>query len=250
MKKIMVMFSILAIISIAAVIKTTSDKVEAATDIKPASKFAKKIDLDKAENLMIVAHPDDETIWGGDHLLEEDYLVVCITCGTNKIRDREIREVLKISDDQLIKLGYPDNPGGVINDWSDYKEEITKDLEEIIKMHSYDKIVTHNPQGEYGHIQHIMTNQMVTAVVKNNRLTDRLYYFAKYYTKQDMDFSTAAKFPIKNYNKKVNEMIKVYESQAIICDSFEHVFSSENWQSYSDLQENAKKSVNFQTSAN
>ena len=36
-----------------------------------------QIDYKESQKLMIVAHPDDETIWGGSHLLEGNYLVVC-----------------------------------------------------------------------------------------------------------------------------------------------------------------------------
>ena len=42
---------------------------------------------------MIVAHPDDEMLWGGAHLLNGNYLVVCITCGRSKTRDKEFKEV-------------------------------------------------------------------------------------------------------------------------------------------------------------
>lgn len=38
------------------------------------------------ESLMIVAHPDDETIWGGSHLTHGNYTVLCITNGNNKKR--------------------------------------------------------------------------------------------------------------------------------------------------------------------
>ena len=30
-----------------------------------------QIDLNDCQKLMIVAHPDDETIWGGNHLLKD-----------------------------------------------------------------------------------------------------------------------------------------------------------------------------------
>lgn len=36
--------------------------------------------------MMITAHPDDETLWGGGHLLEGEYLVVCMTHGWNEKR--------------------------------------------------------------------------------------------------------------------------------------------------------------------
>lgn len=251
MKKAIAVLSIIAIIFVVLAIKELMPTVDAKegeeVSIEPlkTSDFAKNINLEKAKNIMIVAHPDDETIWGGDHLLEEDYLVVCVTCGNSTIRDKEIRAVLDVSDDELIKLGYPDNPDGVVSDWEDYKEDITKDLDEILTMKKYDKIVTHNPQGEYGHKQHIMTNHIVTYLVNKENLVDELYYFAKYYTKNEMDLSNNARFPIQNYNKKMNEMVKLYKSQSFIQTSFSHIMPSEQWQKYTDLiQTSANKSMN------
>lgn len=251
MKKAIAILSIIATLFVVLTIKEIMPKVDAKEDNKTklesseVSDFAKNINMEKAKNIMIVAHPDDETIWGGDHLLEEDYVVVCITCGTNKIRDKEIRNVLDVSDDELIKLGYPDNPGGIVSDWEGYKEDIAKDLDEILTMKKYDKIVTHNPQGEYGHKHHIMTNHIVTYLVNKENLVDELYYFAKYYTKNEMDLNSNVKFPIQNYNKKMNEMVKLYKSQSFIQTSFSHVMPSEQWQKYTDLiQTSANKSMN------
>lgn len=42
----------------------------------------------ESESLMIVAHPDDETIWGGSHLINGNYTVLCITNGNNKKEKR------------------------------------------------------------------------------------------------------------------------------------------------------------------
>lgn len=47
------------------------------------------------ESLMIVAHPDDETIWGGSHLINGNYTVLCITNGNNKKRKKEFMNVMK-----------------------------------------------------------------------------------------------------------------------------------------------------------
>lgn len=47
------------------------------------------------ESLMIVAHPDDETIWGGSHLINGNYTVLCITNGNNKKRKKEFMNVIK-----------------------------------------------------------------------------------------------------------------------------------------------------------
>ena len=48
---------------------------------------------DSTKKLMIVAHPDDEVIWGCGHLMSGDYLVVCITNGKNEVRAKEFADV-------------------------------------------------------------------------------------------------------------------------------------------------------------
>ena len=44
------------------------------------------LDLDGYDKVMFVAHPDDDLLWGGRHLIEDDYLVVCMTRGNDPVR--------------------------------------------------------------------------------------------------------------------------------------------------------------------
>lgn len=53
------------------------------------------LNLKNIDSVMFVAHPDDETIWGGSHLLKKHYLVVCLTNGNNKTRKKEFMNVMK-----------------------------------------------------------------------------------------------------------------------------------------------------------
>lgn len=45
----------------------------------------------------------------------------------------------------------------------------------------WEDIVTHNAKGEYGHIHHKMTHQIVTALYDADQLQMPLYVFGKYY---------------------------------------------------------------------
>ena len=89
------------------------------------------INLDKYKKVMIVAHPDDEMLWGGAHLIEDDYLVVCITCGTSAKRLKEFKEVMKATDDSFIYLGYPDKDNDIRNEWETCYNNIYFDIEKI-----------------------------------------------------------------------------------------------------------------------
>ena len=143
----------------------------------------KNIDLDSVDNLMIVAHPDDETLWGGVHLLKDRYLVVCVTCGRNRTRYYEIKTAMKVSDDEFIALWYPDKIKGKRDDWYAYYDSLYNELYKLITLKKWKLIATHNPQGEYGHIQHRMLSSTVTKIYNELNLDNDLYYFgsAHYY---------------------------------------------------------------------
>ena len=42
---------------------------------------------------MIVAHPDDETLWGGADLMKESYFVVCLTNNYHTKRSKEFLQI-------------------------------------------------------------------------------------------------------------------------------------------------------------
>ena len=116
---------------------------------------------------MVVAHPDDETLWGGAHLNDDSYLIVCITCGKNRIRYHEIKSVSKMSNNRFIGLFYPDKTLFVRDDWKNYEKSISSDIRKIIMMKDWNTIATHNKNGEYGHEQHKMTHRIVTDIYED-----------------------------------------------------------------------------------
>jgi hypothetical protein len=58
------------------------------------------INLNEVDNLMIVSHPTDEILFGGSHLLDNNYLVVCITCGNDKELTHDFIGVLQKTNDK------------------------------------------------------------------------------------------------------------------------------------------------------
>lgn len=192
------------------------------------------IDLEKAKNLMIVAHPDDETLWGGAHLLTDDYLVVCITCGPDKTRVKEFEEVMKLTNDQYIMLGFPDKVFGIRSNWQEEEARIYKYIRQIINLKDWNIIVTHNPNGEYGHIHHKKTNKIVTKAYDDSKNSSHLYYFGKYYSKKSYEKLDEKPEFIQTdlYDVKVNKLIEVYKSQSFIKDMFSQMFAHEEWIEY------------------
>ena len=176
--------------------------------------------------LMIVAHPDDESYWGGAHLLEDDYLVVCITCGTVPIRVTEFKKAMTLTKDDYIMLGYPDLTNGKKDNWDKVYTSIKKDLEDIINIKQWQQIVTHNPNGEYGHIHHKMTSKMVTQLSNS----EVLWYFGRYYSKEKIgQVNNIKKISDETKKLKINKLIPIYKSQKNAENMFKHMFDYENF---------------------
>lgn len=184
------------------------------------------IDLKGIKKLMIVAHPDDEMIWGGSHLMADDYLVVCITCGSQRNRVMEFEKVMRKTDDAYLMLGYPDKTKGKKDNWESVYEDIYQDLKHIIEYQDWQTIVTHNPDGEYGHIHHTMTSSMVSDIASH----DLLSYFGKYYKKGEVPIELE-KIGEKQLRQK-EEILSIYASQKNVTKGLKHMFNMENWVTY------------------
>lgn len=144
--------------------------------------YLDQLDLSKTDRIMIVAHPDDESLWGGAHLAKHNYFVVCLTNGkTYKYRRYwEFKNAMKITDTPNIILNYPDFQNGRRIDWAPYEEDIEETIRTLLSYKDWKEIATHNPDGEYGHQHHIAASRIVTKVCKDRQELDKLSYFGIY----------------------------------------------------------------------
>lgn len=181
--------------------------------------------------LMIIAHPDDDTIFGGAHLIQDDYTVVCVTCGVVDYRLKEFKNAMNYSNDKYKYLSHTDlEPNAHISDWVEEKDIINKELKQIIDEYDWNLIVAHNPDGEYGHKHHKMISEMVTNNVKNK---EKLYYFGVFKEKGTIDDTPTLDEKIF---KKKKEMLSLYRSQPSCTDKgkLTYAFDHENWVAYKD----------------
>ncbi|MCR4796399.1 MAG: PIG-L family deacetylase [Ruminococcus sp.] len=188
--------------------------------------------LSNASKLMIVAHPDDETIWGGAHLLDGGYLVVCITNGYNTRRAGEFRKAVEQSGNTPLILDYPDKIFFMRDDWSDCKEAIESDISLVMSAKHWDFAVTHNPKGEYGHIHHKMTNAITVQAFNETDSADKLYFFGDYYKASDIEKAGTSVIP-EDIMQKKRELCGIYTSQERTMKKLAHMFPFENWKEYS-----------------
>ncbi len=200
------------------------------------SEITKKLDtmnLEGYDEIMIVAHPDDETLWGGSHLNNGKYLVLCITNEKNPLRTREFNAIIKQSGSLGMMLSYPDKTNGKRDDWSQVDDAIYEDIDDVIGYKKWKHIATHNPDGEYGHIHHKMTSNMVFEACKQHDALNQLFYFGNYYKKKEMAYDLNGKLDDIQLQKKM-ALLERYSSQKQTIDKLSHMIPYENWIPYAD----------------
>lgn len=197
-------------------------------------------------NVMIVAHPDDETLWGGAHLFKGNYFIICLTNGYNLERVNDYREILKFTQNGGIILNYPDKQDNIIDDWSEVKFGIFKDLSTILNYKDWKKIVTHGPEGTTGHIHHKKISKYVTKILKKLQKENKLYYFGKCYKKNKIP-KNLTKLSDKELDIKLKEASIYKSSKNAINHWYNHMIPYENWikASNSDIIEKLNHLIHF-----
>ncbi len=186
-------------------------------NLMPVKGQLEELNLTNVNKLMIVSHPGDESVWGGAHLLSDNYLVVCVSCGYDNNKTKSFLDVTKNSGDLSIMMGYSDK----IYLGKNYKK-IKKQLKYILRYKNWNEVVTHNPDGEYNNYQHKQINKILSELEVNN-----LYYFGKYYTKKEMeDLDKETSLNGKIIKNKINNMVKKYDN---LYDDYKHMLPFEDW---------------------
>ena len=153
------------------------------------------------DKLMIVAHPDDEALFGGAELLTHptEYKVVAVDKSNNEVRRKEFMESMRF-------IGIKE-----FSHWAGYKrgedynrKELISVLKKVLNERKWGKIVTHNKIGEYGHPRHRALHDIL-----NSLRPDILWQFDK--CKERLS---------KDILHKKRDLLKVYKSQKEVLDWF------------------------------
>jgi LmbE family N-acetylglucosaminyl deacetylase len=110
--------------------------------------------------LMIVAHPDDETLFGGGELIKNkgEYKVVVLDYGNHLIRHKEFLCAME----KLSVTKWEHWDGELFKSSTAYNESVLiPRLERVLNEKNWEKVVTHNQGGEYGHYRHIGTHNVL-----------------------------------------------------------------------------------------
>lgn len=128
---------------------------------------------------IVVAHPDDETLWAGGTILMHPMwkcFIACLCRGNDTDRAPRFQQALEIYKAK-----------GKIGDLDDEPDQQPLDAEqveqvilELLPKEHFELIITHNPSGEYTrHRRHEETGKAVIELWKDNKISaDTLWAFA------------------------------------------------------------------------
>jgi LmbE family N-acetylglucosaminyl deacetylase len=164
--------------------------------------------------LMLVAHPDDEILFGYHDIYHNNVDVICFTGKNDTIRSVEFKNcmtVVNIQNNHM--LDFPDSSS---NQWKEFTNlQIIDNYIKPLLNESYDMIVSHDSKGDYGNLQHIRVNSIVTSLANILKIPFMTFY---------------SRFNINDYKnndfiESRNKLLDIYTSQQEAIRAFRYYFN-------------------------
>lgn len=186
------------------------------------------MDMEQKKNkkvALIVAHPDDETLWAGGLLLDNphwDCFVLCLCRKNDPDRAPRFYRALDALDACGVMGDLDDGPALLPRDLA----EIRQLIRDLLHSNAYDLIITHSPFGEYTrHLRHEEIGTAVMSLWGNGELDTKGVWLFAYedegrtrYPHAINGASVHRKLPVSLWKRKYNIITAIYGFSA---DSWE-----------------------------
>ncbi len=129
------------------------------------------VDIKPKNVAVIVAHPDDETLWAGGTILSHPHwncFIVSLCRGSDADRAARFYKALKVLKSEGVMGDLDDGPDQHPLD----EEELEQTILDLLPQKHYELIISHNPNGEYTrHLRHEEVSRAVINLWKNGKIT-------------------------------------------------------------------------------
>ncbi len=141
----------------------------------------KKLQLKRNKRaLVVVAHPDDETIWMGGTILkfpDVHWTIFCLCRASDPDRAPKFKRICKLFGARAIMTDLDDEDKLALKETIPV---IEKFILANVRDKKFDYIFTHGVNGEYGHPRHKGVHLAVRALVREGKISAREIYFFNY----------------------------------------------------------------------
>lgn len=164
--------------------------------------------------LMIIAHPDDEAIFGFRDLVYNDATVICMTNGDNIQRKKEFFESMEYMQLKGHILSFIDSPTEI---WlnKEIEDFYSNDIKPLLRD-KYEMVVSHGTDGEYGNLQHIRVNMISRNIARELNIPFKC--FRDRYRPSDIPTNL----------QKYNHLLEIYKSQQAALVGLYNFFENDN----------------------
>jgi LmbE family N-acetylglucosaminyl deacetylase len=166
---------------------------------------------------VIVAHPDDETLWAGGTILSHPSwhcFIVSLCRGRDSDRAPKFFKTLQFLGAEGIMGDIDDGPEQYPVD----ENELERSILSLLPKGHYDLIISHSPDGEYTrHLRHEETGKAVIKLWLSGKISaDEIWIFAyedggkKYYPRSIETASECHILPEPIWKKKYSIITEIY----------------------------------------
>lgn len=177
----------------------------------------RSLPLKAGSGLVVVAHPDDETIWMGGTIFCSPQVRWTIFSLCRRNDPDRAPKFIRTCSFYRAQGTISDLEDEGIMSVTESVGEIEKRIKSEMALKSYDIIFTHGSNGEYGHPRHKGVHQAVTDLIKNRTLSCRqLLYFSYYFDSKKkialprLPTNFSVNLPIPVWQKKKNLIHGIY----------------------------------------